>query len=443
VHPNAAGIDIGATSHFVAVPEDRSTPCVRQFSTFTADLHQLADWLQDCGIETVAMESTGVYWIAVFQILEKRGFEVKLVNARHIKNVPGRKTDVVDCQWIQQLHSYGLLSASFRPENEICVLRSYVRQRDSLVKDDTTHVLRMQKALTQMNVQLHHVISDITGLTGIRIIEAILAGERDPTVLAAMKDGRIKSSHQTIAKALEGDYREEHLFALQQEFELHKLCQAKIAQCEERIVQQLATFEDKVDLDAKPLGPAPQRRRKTSDKTRRHRDLRKHLYRMTGIDLTRIDGFDVLTVQAILSEVGVDMSKWPTERHFCSWLTLCPNNKITGGQVKSTRTRRSASRAAQAFRLAAQSLKRSQTALGAFYRRMNARLDTPKAITATAHKLARIFYRLLKFGQAYVDPGMAYYETKYRLRVVANLKKRAAHLGYELTEKQPLAQTVS
>ncbi len=314
---------------------------------------------------------------------------------------------------------------SFRPEDEICVLRSYMRQRDTLVKSASTHVLRMQKALTQMNVQLHHVISDITGVTGLRIICAMLKGERDPAVLARLKDRRIKSNEETIAKALLADYREEHLFVLQQEWDLYQAYRHKIDECEQRISRTLSTFEKKVDVLEKPLPKA--RARRPQDGA-----LREKLYQMTGVDFTKIHGFDVRTVQAIIAEVGLDMSKWPSEKHFASWLTLCPNNQITGGKIKCSRTKKSANRAAMAFRLAAQALKFSQSALGAYFRRMKSRLGTPMAITATAHKLARIFYRLLKYGQDYVDPGVEAYEEKYRDRLLHHLKTRALNLGYEL-----------
>lgn len=435
VNPNAAGIDIGSKSHFVAVPEDRDEHPIREFGCFTAELNRLADWLEECGIETVAMESTGVYWIAVFQILEARGFEVKLVNAHHVKNVPGRKSDVQDCRWIQQLHTYGLLSGSFRPDDQICVLRSYIRQRDNLVKACSPHIQRMQKSLTQMNIQLHRVITDIKGASGLRIIEAIVAGERDPKVLAAMSDPRIKRKKDEIALSLEGDYREEHIFSLRQELELYKIYRTKIEECERQIHSYLRKFDDQIDPDNISIG-LPRGKNK-------HSELREQLYRISGVDFTKIDGMDVLIVQTIISEVGLNANKWPTEKNFCSWLGICPNNKITGGQVKSSKTRHVVNRAAQAFRMAAQAAGRSKSALGAYYRRMKARLGAPQAITATAHKLARIFYRLLKYGEEYVDPGMNYYERKYQNRVFKNLAKRAEELGYELVKKQAVTEGVS
>jgi transposase len=442
VNPNAAGIDVGSEVHYVAVPPDRDPELVRSFKCFTADLNVLADWLDECGIETVAMESTSVYWIPVYQILESRGFEVILVNARHVKNVPGRKTDVLDCQWLQQLHSYGLLRGSFRPEDRICVLRSYIRQRDNLVKSAGAHIQRMQKALEQMNIQLHKVITDIIGVTGIRIIEAILNGERDPTKLAQLRDHRTRSTEETIAKSLEGDWREEHLFSLRQEFELYQIYREKITECDRKIEAYLGTFESKVDPEQKPL-PKFKHGRKKRQGNQPELDLRTPLYRMIGVDFTALDGFDVLTVQTIISEIGLDATKWPTEKHFSSWLGLCPNNKVTGGRVKDTRSKKVVNRAACAFRMAAQAAGKSHTALGGYYRRMRNRLGPSKANTATAHKLACIVYRTLKYGKQYVDPGVAYYEQKYRQRVLNNLKRRARLLGYELIQNLELRPVVS
>jgi transposase len=442
VNPNAAGIDVGSEVHYVAVPPDRDPEPVRSFKCFTVDLNELADWLEQCGIETVAMESTGVYWIPLYQILEARGFEVILVNARHVKNVPGRKTDVLDCQWLQQLHSYGLLRGSFRPEDRICVLRSYIRQRDNLVKSAGAHIQRMQKALEQMNIQLHKAITDIIGVTGIRIIEAILNGERDPTKLAQLRDHRIRNSEETIAKSLEGDWREEHLFTLRQEFELYQIYREKITECDRKIEAYLGTFESKVAPDQKPL-PKFKHGRKKRQGNQPDLDLRTPLYRMTGVDFTALDGFDVLTVQTIISEIDLDATKWPTEKHFSSWLGLCPNNKVTGGRVKDTRSKKVVNRAACAFRMAAQAAGKSHTALGGYYRRMRNRLGPSKANTATAHKLACIVYRTLKYGKQYVDPGVAYYEHKYRQRVLNNLKRRARLLGYELIQNLELRPVVS
>jgi transposase len=436
VNPNAAGIDIGANSNYVCVPEDRDKLPVRKFGCFTRDLHALADWLKACKVTTVAMESTGVYWIPLFQVLEERGFEVKLVNARDVKNVPGRKTDVEDCRWLQQLHSYGLLRGSFRPENEICVLRSYIRHRDSLIQNAGTHILRMQKALTQMNIRLHNVISDITGLTGMRIIKAILAGERDTLKLAKLRREGIKSDEDTIAKSLEGDYRTEHLYVLKQELEFYEFYQQKLAECDEQIKSCYEGFEQKAKT---PLNKHSIRR----DKNNPRFDLKQELYNMTGIDFTVMPGLEVLTVQTIISEVGINMEKWPSEKHFASWLGLCPANKITGEKVFSTRSRKVINKASIAFRLAAWKVGKSKTALGAFYRRMKSKVGAPKAITATARKLACLFYRLLRYGQSYVEQGMDYYEKQYAERVVKNLEKRAKELGFALVKDDPLQGTVS
>ena len=442
IHPSAAGIDIGANRHWVSVPPDRAPENVRSFGCFTADLYALSAWLKQCQIETVAMESTGVYWIPLFQILETQGFEVNLVNAHHVKTVPGRKSDVLDCQWLQQLHSYGLLSGSFRPEDQICVLRSYLRQRDNLVKSASTHVLRRQKALTEMNVQLHRVISDITGTTGMRILRAIVAGERNPQVLAAMKDRRIKASEGDIAAALTGDYRAEQLFILQQELQLYEIYQQQMAACDGEIERHLNDFIDKVDPDTDPP-PKPKRRGKKQPGNAPDFDLRTHLYRITGVDLTQIAGLGALSVLVILSEVGLDASQVPTVKHFVSWLGLCPGSRITGGKVKSSKTRRVVNRAANAFRMAAQSLSRSQSALGSFYRRMKARLGGPKAITATAHKIARIFYHVWSKGEAYVDPGVDAYEKKYHERMLNQLHRKAQSLGFDLVPKPDVAECVS
>jgi transposase len=431
ITPNAAGIDIGSSEHWVAVPEDRDENPVRPFGCFTADLHAMARWLKKCGVTTVAMESTGVYWIPVYQLLEAYGFEVKLVNARHVKNVPGRKSDVSDCQWLQRLHTYGLLSASFRPENEICVLRSYWRHRDNLVRYASSHILHMQKALTEMNVQLHKVIADITGVTGMRIIRAILEGERDREKLALMRTPGVKSTSEEIAKALEGDYREEHLFVLKQAVELYDFYQDQIDACDREIEACLSRFDTKADLESHPLPPLKKGKKKP--KSGPLVDLRAHLYRMIGVDFTQVDGLDVLTVQTIVSETGLSPDAFPTIKHFTSWLALCPDNRITGGKVKSTRTRKAANRAAMAFRIAAQSLANSNTALGGFYRRIRARLGAPKAIIATAHKLARIFYTLWKTHKHYVDLGARHYEERYKDRVVRSMKKRLHDLGYAVT----------
>lgn len=430
INPHAAGIDIGSRFHYVCVGKNKDSQPIRKFNCFTPDLHNLADWLIKCKITTVAMESTGVYWIPVFQILESHGLEVILVNARHVKNVPGKKTDVQDCQWLQQLHTYGLLSRSFRPDADICVLRSYVRQRDNLIRSARVHIQRMQKALTQMNIQLHKVISDITRATGIAIIKAILNGERDPQVLAKLRNVQIKNNEEVIAHALVGDYREEHLFSLQQEYDLYCFYQLKIAECDNRILLFYQNSSHQIDPIKKPLIKRKSKGRKSHPKF----DLRHELYRIIGTDTTTIPGFDVLTVQSIISEVGLDMNKWSTEKHFASWLGLSPGNKISGDKVLNTKTRKVINRATVAFRMAAYAAGKSHTALGAYYRRLKSRLGAPKAITATARKLSCLFYRLLKYGNDYIERGMDYYETQYKERVIKNLKNRAQELGFNLVE---------
>ena len=370
---NAAGIDVGATSHFVAVPADRAEQPVREFEAFTADLYRLADWLSECGVETVVMESTGVYWIPLFGVLEERGLEVMLVDPRRIKNVPGRKTDVRDCQWLQQLHTYGLLSGAFRPDGDVRRLRSYLRQRAMLVEYASQHIQHMQKALTQMNVKLQHVISDITGKTGMDIMEAIAGGERDPRQLARLRDPRIKADEATIAKSLQGHWREEHIFELTQALELYRFYQDKIAECDREIAAQLERFEDRSDGEP----PAPNGKKRNQKNAPRF-DAQGQLYRMTGVDLTRIDGVDAYTALKVISEIGTDMTKWPSAKHFASWLGLSPNNRITGGRVMSSKTKPSANRAAAALRLAANALHRSDSALGAFLRRKKAHLGAPQ-----------------------------------------------------------------
>ncbi len=436
---DAAGIDVGAESHFVAVPEDRDQQNVREFGAFTGDLYRLADWLEGCGVETVAMESTGVYWIPLFQVLEEKGFDVKLVDPRRLKSVPGRKTDVVDCQWLQQLHTYGLLAGAFRPPEQIRKLRSYLRQRSMLIKYASQHIQHMQKALTQMNLKLQHVVSDITGKTGMDIVRAIIAGERDPQELAKLRDYRSKSNAQTIAAALQGHWREEHLFELAQAVELHDTNQEKIAECDRRIEAHLDTFEDR--SDGGPVLRDPKKKKRQHNAP--HFDLQTYLYRMTGVDLSKIDGIDGYTALKVISEVGLDMTRWPTTKHFTSWLGLCPGSKITGGKVLSSRSKPSANRAAAALRLAANSLHRSNSALGAFLRRKKAQLGAPQAITATAHKLARLIYSMLKYGQEYVDAGQNYYESQYRERAMKNLTRRAKELGYNLVATQQPTPTAA
>jgi transposase len=432
IHAHAAGVDLGSSEHWAAVPESAGQPSVRRFGTFTADLEALAQWLKQCQVTTVAMEATGVYWIPLFQILEQRGFEVLLVNARQIKNVSGRKSDVADCQWIQRLHTYGLLGASFRPADPYCVLRSYLRYRDELVAARSTQTQHMQKALQQMNVQLTQVLADINGLSGLAIIGALLEGERDPLKLAALASVRVKASRQKIAQALVGDYRREHLFALQTAFELYHTYETKIDACDAELARELAQLPDRLDPQTKPLPPKVGHKPITED-------LRLQLYRKLGVDLTAIEGFGPLVALTVLSEVGPDLDKFKTEKHFASWLGLCPDNRVSGGRILSCRTRRVVNRLSDTLRLSATTLERSQTALGAYYRRMKAKLGAPEGITAMAHKLARILYRLLKYGENYVREGLAEYEKKHAERKLRNLKKAAASIGFNLVAQEAAA----
>jgi transposase len=432
-HPDAAAIDIGARMHVAAVPPDRDDDPVRTFGTCTDDLQSLADWFERCRVRTVAMESTGVYWIPAYEILEQRGFEVMLVNARDAKHVPGRKTDVSDAQWLRRLHEYGLLRASFRPKGELAALRAYLRQRERLLDYAASHIQHMQKALMQMNVQLHHVVTDMTGTTGMRIVRAIKDGERDPAALARHRDPRCHASVDEIRAALSGNWREEHVFALGQALELYDAYQAKIADCDAQIERVLGRLRDTA---AKPAGPLPPARHRNATANAPAFDARAALHAVLGVDLTQIHGLGPSLALKLVGECGTDLSAWPNSKHFTSWLCLAPGNKISGGKVLSTRTRRSGSRAAALLRLAAVTVGRTQTALGAFYRRLSARVGKAKAVTATARKIATLFYNTLRHGMNYADPGASYYEERYRARVFANLQRRAKSLGYVL-QQQP------
>jgi len=432
VHRHAAGIDIGSTFHVVAIPNHCDPQPVRSFKSFTSDLHRLAEWLQNSGITTVAMESTGVYWIPAYEILEQHGFEVLLVNARFVKNVPGRKTDVNDAQWIQRLHEHGLLRGSFRPQEQVVALRSFLRQRERLTQSRARHIQHMQKALMQMNLQLHHVLQDITGVTGMAIIHAILDGEREPESLARFRDCRCKATVETFQSALTGNYRAEHIFALQQAIELYEVFSEKIAACDQEIEVVLSQLN--VDQPP-PTEELPPRRHKTRSRNEPAFDVRGLLFGLLGVDLTQIHGVGPFLALQLIAECGVDMSRWPSAKHFTSWLTLAPGNKISGGKVLSSKTRRSKNRAAHLFRLAARSVSRTNTALGAFYRRLGVRVGKAKAITATARKLAVLFFHGLRDGVAYLDPGADYYEQNHKSRVLANLKRRAQEMGYQLIEE--------
>jgi transposase len=432
---NAAGLDIGSAEIWVAVPADRDRQPVRVFGTFTPDLQALAVWLRQCHIETVALESTGVYWIPVYDILEAQGIQVSVVNARHVKNVPGRKTDEKDCQWLQRLHTYGLLSASFRPDAEIVALRAYLRHRAHLLEYRASHIKHMQKALLQMNVQLMQVLSDITGETGLAILRKIVAGDRDPVALAQLRDPRCQHSTDEIAKALTGNYRPEHVFALKQALALYDFYTQQVRECDLEIEKQFSVMKPRHDQDdVPPLGPTD--KRDSHSKHAPSYDARTLLYQLVGVDLVAISGLNESTVQTIISEIGTDMSKWPTVKHFCAWLGLAPHHDISGGKVLRSRILKTHNRAGQAFRLAAQSASRSpRTAYGAFYRRVCGRLGPAQAIVATAHKIARAFYHMLKERVAFQDLSAEEYEQHARERELANLRKKAKRLGRTLVEQ--------
>ncbi len=427
INLDAAGIDIGASSHFVAVPEDRDEKPVREFAAYTADLYQLADWLKACGIKTVAMESTGVYWIPLFQVLEERGFEVRLVDARRVKNVSGRKTDVSDCQWLQQLHTYGLLSSAFRPDDDTCVLRSYMRQREALVIQAGQHIQHMQKALELMNVKLTEVLSDVTGMTGMAIIDDILAGKRDPEELAKHRHARCKQDEATIARALAGHYRAEHVFALRQAVTLYRQCQQLIRDCDGEIERFLEEQGPKGD----GAPPSPERQCPRS-KNALGFDAHGHLFRLAGVDLTALPGLSTASVLALIAETGLDANRWRHSKAFASWLALCPNKRVSGGKVLQSKSKACVNRAARIFRMAAYGLHHAKSALGAFYRRMRSKLGAPKAITATAHKLARLFYSMLKSKKPFEDIGQDAYDRLYNQRRIKGLAKAAEQLGLRL-----------
>lgn len=432
INPDAAGIDCGGTTHVVAVPSDRDAHPVQSFRTFTRDLHRLADWLVACRVTTVALESTGVFWIPVYEILEARGLTVQLVNARHVRNLPGRKSDVSDAEWLRDLHSVGLLRGSFRPTADIVALRTYLRHRHTLVELSAMHVQRLQKALVQMNLQLPSVVSDITGETGLRIIRAIVAGTHDPAVLATHRNWRCRATPAEIQAALTGHYRPELVFALQQNLELYDACQRQIDACDQAIEAHVRQLTSAI---ASP-GPLPQARA-ARQRIEPAFDVRSMLHHLTGgVDLTQIDGIGAYTALKVIAEIGTDMRRWPTAQHFTSWLTLAPKNKVSGGRLLGAQTQPSANRAAQAFRLAAAALGRTATALGAFYRRLAARLGKPHAVTATARKLAVLVYHVLKGDFIYKDPGAHAYEAHQRARHLRQLRKKATRLGFALVDQQ-------
>ncbi len=432
---NAAGLDIGSAEIWVAVPADRDAQPVRAFGTFTPDLQALAKWLKQCRIETAVLESTGVYWIPVYEMLDAQGIHVAVVNARHVKNVPGRKTDEKDCQWLQRLHMCGLLSASFRPDDEIVALRAYLRHRASLLEHRAAHIQHMQKALHQMNVQLTQVLSDITGETGLAIIRKIVAGDRDPVTLAQLRDPRCQHSTDEIAKALTGNYRPEHVFALKQALALYDFYTQQTRECDDEIEKQFSVMKPRHDQDDLPPLDLTDKRDSHSKNAPSY-DARTLLYQLVGVDLVAISGLNESTVQTIVSEIGTDMSRWPTVKHFCAWLGLAPHHDISGGRILRSRVLKTHNRAGQAFRLAAQSASRSpRTGYGAFYRRLVGRLGPAQAIVATAHKIARAFYHMLKYRVAFRDLSAEEYEQRSRERELANLRKKAARLGMVLVER--------
>jgi transposase len=433
VHPDAAGIDIGNESHYVAVPPTRDTESVRRFGCTTAELKAMAGWLKQCGIRTVAMQSTGVYWIAVYDILEQAGLEVYLVNARETKNLPGRKSDVQESQWLMKLHTYGLLRNSFRPSQEIRTMRTYWRQRNDLVRAAGRHIQRIQKALTQMNLQLANVLSDLSGVTGQAIIKAILAGERDPHKLAAFRNWRVKATQEQIARSLEGNWQEDLLFVLKQEQDGYEFCQQQMAECDRRLEQYLQQREDRSQGASLPEEKRKERLKKKKGNAPQF-DLRTELFRMTGTDLTQIDGIDVMTATTILSEAGWDMSKWQTEHHFVSWLRLCPDNKVSGDKIIGKGRLPTNNRITNALKMAASSLRTSNTYVGAQFRRLRTKLGAPVAIKAMAAKLARLVYRMLRYGMQYVDQGAKFYEAQHRNLQIAHLKWKAAKLGFRITQ---------
>jgi hypothetical protein len=446
LEPNAAGVDVGAREMFVAVPPGRDENPVRVFATFTEDLEQLADWLAQCGVTTVALESTGVYWIPLYDILEHRGIRPCLVNARHMKNVPGRRTDWHECQWLQFLHSVGLLRPAFRPEEDICAVRTLLRHRSELIQAATQHVQHMHKSLTQMNLQIHHVISDITGVTGLAIVDAILAGQRDAAELAKLRDSHIKAAPETIRKSLVGNWRLEHLFTLQQSRELYRTYQQRIVECDLEIEKRLPKFEPRVDPAEKPL-PPDQKRNRAGKKRRKKNghpnpgfDLRTEAYKLFGVDVTQVPGLEENALP-LFSEVGRDLSKWPSSGHFASWLNLCPDNDISGGKTLWRGMRTVKNRAGHLFRLAASSLHHSPTPVGNYLRRMKAKLGPSAAITATAHKIAVIFYTMVKNQVEYDETIWAARDAAREKRLEARLKRQAKQLGYELVpiEHKPAA----
>lgn len=437
VNLHAAGIDIGSHSSWVAVPPGSHATPVREFGMFTSDVEEMCAYLHAAGVTTVVLESTGVFWIPVFEVLEASGLTVLLVDAHHVKQVSGRKTDVSDCQWLQTLHTFGLLRGAYRPADDLCALRSLVRQRTMLTQQRACHIQHMQKAMTQMNLHLHRVISDVTGVSGMQIMRAIVAGQRDPAALAAMRDGRIRASEATMVKALTGNYRSEHIFALKQALALYDFFGTQLDDCVAEILRQARTIAPAAtpptaDPPTTPptagdiTAPSPKKRREDKD------PVAIAFTRLAGVDLTTIDGISTITAITVLGEIGGNVDAWPSEHHFASWLRVAPNPRISGGKLLKRGGKRPLSRAALALRQGAQSLEHSTSALGAFYRRLKNRIGASRAITAAAHKMARIIYRMIKHGKNYVDQGQALYESKLRQRSLEALTKRAKTFGFQL-----------
>ncbi len=423
IHPDCAGIDIGGSRHFVAVDPSRSEEPVQSFGSFTDELERMGRWLHECEVRVVAMESTGVYWIPVYEVLDRMGFEVHLVNPRSTKQVSGRKSDVLDCQWLWQLMSYGLLKGAFRPSDAVCELRSYVRQRARLVRDQSRSVQHMQKALTEMNVQLANVLSDVTGKTGMRILRAIVAGERDGKKLASFRDRRVKADEQTIARSLEGTWRAEHVFALAQALERYDFYTAQIQQCQSRILSQATALSPDADGVAMPEGRSWDSHMKAT------------LHQMLGVNLTAIPAIGLETALMVASELGADLSRFPDSGHFCSWLTLAPGTRISGGKSLSGRAPKVINRLGQGLRVAAATARTSQSFIGATHRARLARLEKPRAIKATAHQLARLIYAMLTRGEEYVEKGIAHHEAVHRDRQLRALQNRARKMGFTLVEQ--------
>jgi transposase len=430
INPDAAGIDVHSNMHMVCVPADRDAKPVRQFGANTADLHEIAAWLKKCGVKTVAMESTGVYWIPLFEFLESQGFQVNLVEPGQLSRCGARpKTDVLDAQWIQRLHSYGLLRASFRPPDTVLALRAYWRQRQMQVRYAAYHVQHMQKAMEQMNVKLAEVVNDITGLTGMSIIDAILGGERNPIRLAKLRDPRCQKSEEQIALALEGTWRPEHLFELRQARELYRFHHQQITECDVQVEAELAKFSNRAGEKAQTA--KPRKGRKKSNNVRF--DANGPLFKALGVDLTLIEGIDVGTALVILAEIGVDVSRFPTEKHFASWLRLCPPQNESNRTKRRLSHRKATNRVTIALRLSARVVGRTMTPLGLFYRRIRSRIGGRGAVKATAHKLACLIYRMLKYGEEYVTQSMEEYEAKMKTNVLKALERKAMAMGFQLS----------